>query len=75
MAANIVINNVKHYPVMFREILHLYNMVYGSHTANHDRGQMEYLTSSTRPFYIADGTFGGGNHAKLLMDKYRNIKV
>lgn len=55
MAAHYIINNVKHYPVMYREILSLYEMAHP-----------EYFDVPTKPFYIADGTFGGGNHTRLV---------
>ena len=67
-----VINGVKHYPVLWREITAFYKNFYEDVWKDR-KDLINYL--ATRKFYLADGTFGGGNHSKLLLDTFPNIHI
>ncbi|CAI2372931.1 unnamed protein product [Moneuplotes crassus] len=66
-----VINGAKHYPVLYREVLAFYNTFYPQYWEQRDSGRRR----KTNYFYLADGTFGGGNHSKLLLNQFKQMKI
>ena len=72
-----IINGVKHYPVMWREVLGFYYNTYPQYwnVPGKWKVAMVFCIEGKKTFYLADGTLGGGNHSKLLLKFFKNMKI